>query len=375
MTSPQPQYAILKNCSLFPDISYSEQLIYCSIEPIPILPDISQIALSGSYKRLNSIGQLNNHIIHSTLTRKYKFSIYHTQSFEVANFQISDIVQIIDNSNRVWNFKNISLEQNIEQSDATYITTITGSIYDIETEVCNVSSSFVKEANNNDPLFLINTIEITNSKPSYTGTVTLTVAASVCTFTIPLNDLNNNIVLNDYLYCHANVNLSAFGISTVKCTGKTASLLTFTGQGVATASTLANVAVVLNYEISLTYNASVVARALTYYIYTDFDCKKDFNKVYTGKDVQITQARKINTKLELENFADIPFVLTISELWKATELVKGDLIKFIGQSETLTAISFPENLLTDINNENFLDIRAYILRVVYAKEAVNLNKY
>ena len=377
----QYQKTRIKYCSLFPSIDFQEINMWYAAIPFPLLPEITNQIIGGNWSRYNS-EKTTKHISQSVIIQKYEFSIFHSEAVDVSIFQTADIVEITDENNRVYNFHNVVLTQEVLES-LVYKTTIVGELYSDVSESSNVTSDFVYRKYTDDATQKLSIISCTNSKPSYTAVLNATITTSVqVVFTVPNVGIIDNIEIGDFLYLHGDFDERLYGIDIVECTAKSTTILTFTGlpapQLPTDTRTFVNEPITIDYNITqdtiddITGTPEVV-RALTFSIYTDFVPKKYFRETTQGKELTVAQGKNLILQKIQQEYFIVPIFLNIFDLWKAKEFGKCTLITFndLVLNELYTAIGEP--VLKHIENDSFINIYQIELELIFSTQKINKN--
>ena len=363
----------IKYCSLFPDVDFNQSVEMCSFPLLFVSANVVDIAVGGRYKRLNKIGQTDNHVIQSHVQNKYKLQFWHTESFNPVYLQLSDNFTITDDLGNVFSLNSVSLETTI-LPNLIYQTVVTATIYDVFNEVCNVSSDYVLSKNMADINNLVNSVVSVVEKPSYVGVMSTTDAGTKARFTLPYSELLNNIQVSDYLYVHSNFDFESMGMLTVQLITKTASLLTFEGSVDYEAYTAeTNRHVTLNFEPSFEVDVLVVERSLTTTLYTDFVPKFSTQIAPLGKNIEVAQKETLATEKIFQDILTVPIIVIDSDLWKIKQMYKADSLSFVAQTGSYFNIN-NLNYLTEKGNENLFGVKEYELNIVYNQEVVSTNK-
>ena len=367
------QNITLKYCSLFPAIDFTQVAGFCTLSLLAESPLITNVELSGSYKRLNAKGQVSNHVIQSIIQRRYKLTIWHTESVNISLFQTSDSVTLTDDLGNIKTLRNISIESQ-KLANLQYETVITGTIYDEFNEVCNLSSDYVLAKNTADINNLVNSLVSVVDKPSYVGVMTTTDSGTKARFTLPYSELLNNIVVADYLYVHSNFDFESMGMLAVQLITKTSSLLTFEGSvNYTTYTAETNRHITLNFEPSFETDVLVVERSLTTTLYTDFVPKFSTQITTGGKNIEVAQKQTLATEKIYQDILTVPLIVIDSDLWKIKQMYKADSLSFVAQTGSYYNIN---NLdyLTEKGNANLFGVKEYEANIVYNQEVSSTNK-
>ena len=364
----------LKFCSLFPDIDYSENVIHCTLRPYLLEPEITKIIADGSYERLNKRGQIGGHVAEAYIKRRYSIDIFHTQSFDLSFLSVSDYIKITDADSIDYIFYEVVLESQILIQNV-YKTTIVGSFSDKKSFASNLTSGFVKLKNEFDSDNKINTIICFNRKPSYYLDVPiLTNTGGYTVITVPITADLNNIVINDYLYCHSDISVVDFGIAVVKCTAKTVTTITFTAVDFPLIeSTETNVKLVLNFEPSFEENILVVPRSLSTLIYTDFIERSEIVSVATDKEITTGLGSTFEMQKNIKEKINVPFFLSSAEYYKFFNALKSENVGFFSQTKLYKSAD-TQGIFTEIKKDGYFETHEFLLSLTNVSEIINLNK-
>lgn len=362
----------IKYCSLFPSLDYSEDGNFCSFQKIPSENIITDINVSGSFKRLNKKGRISNHTIQSTIQRRYSLTFFHNSTIDTSILQVSDNLILTDIENVEFSLENVSVKSS-SLTGGVWQTIIECTIYDLINEVCNLSSDFVKQKNQNDINQLVNRVEFVNLKPSYTGFILNTVyAGSHFEFTIKINSTNDNLEVGDKLYLHSDFDYEIMGLDVVEIILKTATTITFGGGLVPFISNIQDKHFTLNYEPVFSANVGVIPRSLTTVIYTDFE--PNLSVVFSdfGRSINEVQGKELAVGKIFSEKLTVPLILNDFDYWKIKELYKADTIKFVGQNETYYQFG-NSDFIKEKGNNNLYRVKEYTLELTYNQEVVSTN--
>jgi len=362
----------IKYCSLFPAIDFEQSAEYCTLEIVPSADIITEIAVAGRYKRLNTKGQTANHVIQSNIQKRYKFQFTHDKSVNTSLLQTVDSFTVTDSDDNEFELRNIILETQI-LGNLQYLTVATGTIYDQFNEVCNISSDYVFDKNVDTPSQLVNSLVGVVDKPSYTGVITTTDSGTNTRFTLPYSELLDNLIVNDYLYMHGNFDFANLGMKVVKLITKTASLLTFEGSVAYTSySAESNQHITLNYEPVYAVDVLVSERSLTTTLFTDFVPNFSNRIEEGGKKIEVAQNKELAIEKVFSDILTVPIIVIDSELWKIKQMYKADSLSFVYNSTTYYSFN-NSNFLTEKGNANLFGVKEYELNLIYNQEVISTN--
>ena len=362
----------IKYCSLFPHIDFTQSSAFCTMDIVPALDIVTEVLISGRYKRLNVKGQTGNHVIQSNIQKRYRFIFWHDKSVDTSLLQVSDEFTITDNLSNVSTLRNVTIEST-DTGNLQFQTIVTATIYDEYNEVCNISSDYVFSKNVATPSQLVNSLVSVVDKPSYVGVISTTDSGTNTRFTLPYTELLNNIAVNDYLYLHGDFDFANLGMKVVKLITKTASLLTFEGSVVYTSySVESNQHITLNFEPVYATDVLVVERSLTTTLFTDFIPNFSNQIEEGGKQIEVTQGKELATSKTFSDILTVPIVVVDSELWKIKQMYKADNLSFVYGSDTYYSFN-NANFLTEKGNNNLFGVKEYELNLIYNQEVISTN--
>ncbi|MBE9489022.1 MAG: hypothetical protein IMY67_01890 [Bacteroidetes bacterium] len=362
----------IKYCSLFPSIDFSQNSGFCTFVPKLVNTEISQIKVTGAYKRLNKKGQTGGHTIQTHIKKQKVLYIYHEESVATSLFILTDDVTITDEFKKAEIYTDCIIETEL-LSNNKYKTTVTGFVLGEYNESCNISSDFVKNKNQYDINNLVNRVEVIVTKPSYTGVSDFTDGGTNAEFTLGVDEITSNININDYLYFHSNFDFEAMGLSAVKCINKTATILTFEGaDSYTTFTSEINQNFTLNFDPAYFANGNVVSSPVTTSIYTDFIPNFKSEIEPGGKKIEVAQGKVSVTEKTVTRVLTVPIIVIDSEIWKIEQIYKADRVKFIGQNETYYAFEV-DNILKAKSNTQLFGVKEYELEMPYLQEVIRRN--